>query len=46
VAVQPNAGHGLLMLEISTSNTTHHSRYGSSAWVISSSQRPVLDKAQ
>ena len=26
MALRPNAGHGLLILEVSRSNTTHHSR--------------------
>jgi hypothetical protein len=44
VALRPNAGHGLLILEVSRSQTTtHHSRYDSSGRVISSSQRPVPD---
>jgi len=39
--LQPNACHGLLILEVSRSHTTHHSRYDSSGQVISSSQRPL-----
>ena len=42
VSLQPNAGHGLLILEASRSHiTTYHSRQVSSGWVISSSQRPL-----
>jgi hypothetical protein len=26
VALRPNAGHGLLILDVSRSHTTHHSR--------------------
>jgi hypothetical protein len=47
VALRPNAGHGLLILEVSTSHTTtHHSRWVSSGRVISSSQRPLSDNTQ
>ena len=47
MALRPNAGHGLLILEISRSHTkTHHSRYDSSGRVISSSQRPLPDNTQ
>ena len=47
VALQPNAGHGLLILEFSRSHTTtHHSRQDSSGRVISSSQRPLFDNTQ
>ena len=47
VALRPNAGHGLLMFEVSRSHTTtHHSRQDSSARVISSSQRPLPDNTQ
>ena len=47
VALQPYAGHGLLILEVSRSHTaTYHSRYGSSGRVISSSQRPLPDDTQ
>ena len=47
VALRPNVDLGLLILEVSRSHTTtHHSRYDSSGRVISSSQRPVPDKAQ
>ena len=46
-ALRPNAGHGLLILEISRSHTTtHHSRQDSSGRVISSSQRPLPDNTQ
>ena len=47
VALRPNAGHGLLILEVSRSHkTTHHSRYDSSGRVISSSQRPLPENTQ
>jgi len=47
VVLRPNAGHGLLILEVSRSHTTtHHSRYDSSGRVISSTQSPVPDKTQ
>ena len=47
VALRPNAGHGLLIHEVSRSHTTtHHSRQVSSGQVISSSQRPLPDNAQ
>ena len=47
VALRPNAGHGLLILEVSRSyTTTHHSRWDSSGRVISSSQRPLPDNTQ
>ena len=47
VVMWPNAGHGLLILEVSRSHTTtHHSRYDSSGRVISASQRPLPDKTQ
>jgi len=47
VALRPNAGHGLLILEVSWSHTTtYHSRYDSSGRVISSSQRPLPDNTQ
>ena len=47
VALRPNAGHGLLILEVTRSHTTtHHSRYDSSGRVISSSQRPLPDNTQ
>jgi hypothetical protein len=42
MALRPNAGHGLLILEVSRSHTTaHHSQYDSSEQEISSSQRPL-----
>ena len=47
VALRPNAGHGILILEVSRSHTTtHHSRQDSSGRVISLSQRPLLDNTQ
>ena len=47
VALRPNAGHGLLILEVSRSHrTTHHSQQDSSGRVISSSQRPLPDNTQ
>ena len=47
VALRPNAGHGLHILEVSGSHTTtHHSRQDSSGRVISSSQRPLPDNTQ
>jgi len=47
VALRPNEGNGLLMLEVSRSyTTTHHSRHCSSGRVISSSQRPLPDNTQ
>jgi len=47
VALRPNAGHGLLILEVSRSHTTtHHSRKDFSGRVISSSQRPLPDNTQ
>ena len=47
VALRPNAGHGLLFLEVSRSHaTTHHRRQDSSGRVISSSQRPLPDNTQ
>ena len=46
-ALRPNAGHGLLIHEVSKSYTTmHHSRQDSSGRVISSSQRPLPDNTQ
>ena len=45
--LRPNAGHGLLVLEVSRSHTTtHHSRYDSPGRVISPSQRPLPDNTQ
>jgi len=47
VALQPNAGHGLHILEVSRSHTTtHHSRLDSSGRVISSSPRTLPDNTQ
>jgi len=47
VALRPNAGHGLLILEVSRpQTTTHYSRYNSSGRVISSSQRHLPDSTQ
>ena len=47
MALRPNAGHGLLILEVYRSRTmTHHSRWDSSGRVISSSQRPLPDNTQ
>jgi hypothetical protein len=44
VVLRPNAGHGLLILDVSRSNTTtHHSREDSFGRVISSSPRPLPD---
>ena len=42
-ALLPNAGHGLIILD---HTTTHHSRKDSSGPVISSSHRPLLDITQ
>ena len=42
VGLRPNAGHGLLIHEVSRSHsTTHHSRQDSSGRLICSSQRPL-----
>jgi hypothetical protein len=48
MALQPNAGQGLLILdEVSGSHTTmHHTRQDSSGRVISSSQRPLPENTQ
>ena len=47
VALRPNVGHGLRVLEVSRSHTaTHHSRQDSSGRVISASQRPLPDNTQ
>jgi hypothetical protein len=47
LALQPSAGYGLLVHEVSWSHTTtRHSRKDSSGRVISSSQRPVPDNTQ
>ena len=46
-ALRPNAGHSLLILEVSRSQTmTHHSRQDASGRVISSLQRPLPDITQ
>ena len=45
--LRPNAGYGLLILEVFRSHTTtQHSRWDSSGRVISSSQRPLPDNTQ
>jgi hypothetical protein len=47
VALRPNAGHGLLIIEVSRSHkTTHHIRWDSSGRVISSSHRTLPDNTQ
>jgi hypothetical protein len=47
MALRPNAGHGLLILDVSRSHTTkHYSRYDSSGQVISTSQRHLPDNKQ
>ena len=47
VSLRPNAGHGLLILEVSRSHTTtHHRRQDSSGRVISASQRTLPDNTQ
>ena len=47
VALRPNMGHGLLILEVSWSNTTtHHSREDSSGRVTGPSHRPLPDNTQ
>jgi len=47
MALRPNAGHGLVMLEVSRSHTrAHHSRQDSSRRVNSPSQRPLPDNTQ
>ena len=47
VELRPNAGHGLLILEVSRSHTTtHHIRQDSSRRVISPSQRPLPNNTQ
>ena len=47
VVLRPDAGHGLLVLEVSRSHTTtHHIQYDSSGRVISSSQRPLPDNTR
>jgi hypothetical protein len=45
VTLRPNAGHGLLILEVSRSHTTtHHSPYHTSGQVIRLSHIPLSDK--
>ena len=47
MALRPNEGHGLVMLEASRSHTrTDHSPQDSSRRVISPSQRPLPDNTQ
>jgi len=47
VPLRPNAGHGLLILEVYKSRTTtHQSPQDSSGRAISSSQRPLPDNTQ
>jgi len=47
VALQPNAGHSLLIHEVSRLHTmTHHGQQDSSGQVISTSQRPPPDNTQ
>ena len=47
VALRPNAGNGLPILDVSRSHTTtHHSLQDSSGRVISSSQRPLPDNTR
>ena len=47
VVLRPNAGHGLLILEVSRLHTTtYHSRQDFSGREISSSQRPLPDNTQ
>ena len=47
VALRPNAGQGLLILEVSISHTRRTTgRYDSPGGVISSSQRPLPDNTQ
>ena len=47
LAQQPPVGQGLLFHKVSRSHTMmHHSRYDSSGWVISSSQKPLPDSTQ
>jgi hypothetical protein len=47
VPLWPNAGHDLLILEVSRSHTTtHHSQQDSSGRVIRSSQRPLPNNTQ
>jgi len=46
VVLRPSAGHSLLILEVSRSHKTHHTRQDSSRPVISSSQRTLPDNTQ
>jgi hypothetical protein len=46
VVLRANAGQGLLILEVSRSPKTHHSRQDSSGRVISSSQRRLPQNIQ
>jgi hypothetical protein len=46
LAQQPQVGQGLLIYLVSRSHMMHHSRYDSSGWVISLSQRPLRDNTQ
>ena len=47
VALQPNAGHSVLILEVSRSHTTtHHSRQDFSGRMISQQQIPLLDNTE
>jgi len=46
LARQSSVGHGLLIHEVSTSHTTHHTQQDSSVRVISSSQRLLPDNTQ
>ena len=47
VALWPNAGHGLLIHQVSRSHTTtHHSRQDSSGRMIRPSQKPLPDNTQ
>ena len=47
MALRSNAGHCLLILEVSRSHTTtHHSQYNSSGSVVSASQRLLPDNTQ
>ena len=47
MALPPNVDHGILILEVSRSQTmTHYIRYDSSRRVINSSQRPLHDNTQ
>jgi len=47
MAMRPNVGYDLPILEISRSHTmTHRTQYDSSGLLISSSQRPLPDNTQ